>query len=663
FSSDNAAHAYYATLDALDFPQIGKAGDPYEPKYKIKPLWLTVAGRDGYWPIAKLGNEPANFAIRPTISWTLLFFTGILLAAIYLVYIWGGSIRANASGMVAFAPVKDASRSWVLCVFGWLVLGALLIIVLPTTSFPVSSRAWEIVGWLAVGLVLASCFLDLRRREVRPGAGAVWTRSCSWFIALSIVLAIVFAQARLPNTDEFLRRHIFLYRYTHLSSGVSPLLPLLFLLAGGLWWAWYSLKGLVVLDARRPRLPEKADLPLLTNPSFMMVSEAGNSGLLRLAKPLTHDFRVYLPPLAVAAIVFLLALERQNSLLIEALEGATYDRIYEVALAVVLFVLTATLLQLALTWVECRSLLRALDRFPLRRAFKELKEFSWHPIWSLSAGGLNDLNTLFTREIESLIHLYNTPKLLSLSPALDDSVRAAKRCVDDLRKDFGKIIGNEAPPPNGTLRERAARLLRAIWAGNYRDETNLIGKVEGLRTHLASVCGAALSFLATVWEKEYGLVLPEGVSNKAGDEKSAGSESAGAEVQIIEQFVCLIYANFIFMILRQIRNLLTIVAGLFVFAVLSLSSYPFVPSATIRSVMLVLFLGLATVAAVVYAQMHGDATLGRITDTSPGTLGGDFWLRMGSAVGLPLIGLLAYQFPQVNNLLFSWLQPAFQALK
>src|SRR5262249_8800070 len=51
-----------------------------------------------------------------------------------------------------------------------------------------------------------------------------------------------------------------LYRALHLTSGVSPLPPFLFLLAAGLWRAWYSLTALSFLDERRPQLPTIDDL-------------------------------------------------------------------------------------------------------------------------------------------------------------------------------------------------------------------------------------------------------------------------------------------------------------------------------------------------------------------------------------------------------------------
>jgi hypothetical protein len=60
--------------------------------------------------------------------------------------------------------------------------------------------------------------------------------------------------------------------------------------------------------------------------------------------------------------------------------------------------------------------------------------------------------------------------------------------------------------------------------------------------------------------------------------------------------------------------------------------------------------------------MHRDAILSRLTGTTPGELGADFYIKIGGFVVLPLISLLVSQFPDVNNFLFSWLQPALQTL-
>jgi len=74
---------------------------------------------------------------------------------------------------------------------------------------------------------------------------------------------------------------------------------------------------------------------------------------------------------------------------------------------------------------------------------------------------------------------------------------------------------------------------------------------------------------------------------------------------------------------------------------------------------------LALVAAVgyVYAQMHREVTLSRLTDTKEGELGPEFWLQFVGAGALPVLTLLAAQFPAISRVIYSLLQPALQSVK
>ncbi len=75
------------------------------------------------------------------------------------------------------------------------------------------------------------------------------------------------------------------------------------------------------------------------------------------------------------------------------------------------------------------------------------------------------------------------------------------------------------------------------------------------------------------------------------------------------------------------------------------------------------FVVVLVLTVLVYSQMSRDATLSYITNTNPGELGWDFWMRLvGFGIG-PLIGLLTTLFPSISDFVFSWLQPGVQALK
>jgi hypothetical protein len=76
-----------------------------------------------------------------------------------------------------------------------------------------------------------------------------------------------------------------------------------------------------------------------------------------------------------------------------------------------------------------------------------------------------------------------------------------------------------------------------------------------------------------------------------------------------------------------------------------------------------LFIVLGATIVVVYSQMHRDATLSHLTNTKPGELGTEFWLKLlGLGIG-PVLGLLTSVFPEFSDFFFSWLQPGLSSVK
>jgi hypothetical protein len=102
---------------------------------------------------------------------------------------------------------------------------------------------------------------------------------------------------------------------------------------------------------------------------------------------------------------------------------------------------------------------------------------------------------------------------------------------------------------------------------------------------------------------------------------------------------------------------------MFVFIVASLNVYPFEPRGMIGTLSIFLLIVIILVVISVFTQIRRDATLSQITNTKPGKLGGDIWLKIFQFGALPLLSLLAAQFPEVANFLFSWLEPALQTLR
>ena len=102
---------------------------------------------------------------------------------------------------------------------------------------------------------------------------------------------------------------------------------------------------------------------------------------------------------------------------------------------------------------------------------------------------------------------------------------------------------------------------------------------------------------------------------------------------------------------------------LFVATTLSVACYPFDPRPALSGMFLGVFVVIAAIVSFVYAEMHRDATLSHITNTNPGELGIDFWVKVITFGVWPVLGLLTALFPQITTFVTSWLQPGVQAIK
>jgi hypothetical protein len=180
----------------------------------------------------------------------------------------------------------------------------------------------------------------------------------------------------------------------------------------------------------------------------------------------------------------------------------------------------------------------------------------------------------------------------------------------------------------------------------------LIERFCGLQHVTASAAGRALDFLAERWEQD-----KEGQSQKARKEPDEVLQRRACE-----RFVCLVYVSFLLVVLMRIRSLTLAIGGMYILVWVGINSYPFQPRASIAALSAMLLLYIIAVVTTMFAQMHRDNTLSHLNNTTPGELGKDFWIRTISFAALPLFSYLAAQFPQVNHFLYSWLEPAIQAL-
>jgi hypothetical protein len=273
---------------------------------------------------------------------------------------------------------------------------------------------------------------------------------------------------------------------------------------------------------------------------------------------------------------------------------------------------------------------------------------------------------LTSRQMESLLHLR-------------ESLIAWQRNRDSEKPPF--ICGDESetgtPGTSGWIemidKTIGKREAFAKWYSMHWDESKARRVVELtlLQESLANTAGTMLTeVLIPAWRKESESFLmgPPAEAKESGKDKtdSPGAQSVARLPQHIrntEELVCLVYMAFIQNILGRMRSLVMGIICLFIAITVAISGYPFDPRPLLSGMVVVLFFILGSTIIVVYSQMHRDTTLSHLTDTKPGELGGDFWIKLIGFGAGPVLGLIASVFPEFTGFLFSWIQPGLGSLK
>ncbi len=657
--SGNLAAAGYAQFGLPSFLQPAEVtGDPQPWRAH---LWLAAVGREGYWPVAVLDDVPASvlratgkpqrtvravedgepelhsYSVHFSIGWTVLWMATLGLTSFmaFLLALPPNSTRSEILGR--FGAQSSPTRNCLLFAGSLLLLASQTVFLFPAIVWLgrfglLNEGLSEIThglgrvmacylisaGWLGV-----ACYQGFKKRG-SPRLASVGAFLCGAAIFLTLSLTSLQWSGKL-GTDL----GAFAYRYLNIGSGVSPALPLLFLLAAWVWWCWQSLTGVSATEEKHLVLPD------VNNFDERFVPEAYDRVRLKaLASPdewpwqslgaLPLGARIAVPALAAFVAILLLIHPWEIA---EAFESDTYKNTYWILLYSCLLLVCYLLTQIVALWLEFRELLQAIERLPFRRAFGNLKTLTWKPLWKLAGSGREEFRKLLREEVDVLRQVQNGETAGGLTKAIDDAKDATDKVSGEYDRKGGKV-------------------------------QQLFGE---LQTKIAKLASEALIYASEHWKRE--LYAPP--ARKLSEGAAAVSEPTADErtMRAVEHFLCLFYLNVIFVPLRRLQTLILAMAGVFVFVLISYSSYPFESRESFHAMLISIFFIISLVVGIVYGQMYANPLLARITNTKPGELGLDFWVRLGTFVFVPLLSLLSVQFPEINNFLFSWLQPALQSIK
>jgi hypothetical protein len=668
------------------------------------PVWLSVLGRDGYWPIAVLNNDTllmdgtrvtppstivklhsddAHYDLAPQkssqprqfsdallfglpLSWSvcLAFANALLLYQLFAIAI--GSDFTSSGLFAPFRQMADYPSQAVL-----LGINSAFVVMLPILLFSAAIAVpdvnyldhafrdfwvWAVIDAFAViALLLSFIFhkkdaaLDLRPGGIRAALVFVFALALLVAIALSTLFQ---SSTPVNNASIFLRM-------SHLTSGVSPLVPILFLFFGFYLWTWQALAGNILLANGRPLLPTYCGpqktfgwlKSTLTNPVSIRyglaraeyrISEEIAKRIIHIASPVCVAPRILILPLAVGfAARYLFP---ANKLPLLSMESHSYAIWINLALLIAFLLTTAEAVRLYLSWIELRRLLLALNLRHLRRTFSRLRNVGPRSLWSVSGTVQRIQFLFFSRQLDAARRLQNHTEfdLPRLCEAIEYgrrfSINTAEKVSAGSRWEMPIEFQNDSQVASSrvVLADAVAEVLNEILLPCWADE-NISLNLECSPTESGATGSERPSFDIPL--------------------------SKYPSIRAAEEFVCFHYIAFIQNVLARMRTMILSMIFLFVGVCLSISFYPFVPRTEIG---LWLTANLAVIAAAViyvYAGMERDETLSYITNTPPGRLSSEFYIKTATFLVGPVLGLLTTQFPAISESILGWLQPGLDALR
>jgi len=216
---------------------------------------------------------------------------------------------------------------------------------------------------------------------------------------------------------------------------------------------------------------------------------------------------------------------------------------------------------------------------------------------------------------------------------------------------------------------------QTIWSGGATLNRTLLQSLERLDC-ISPECPARLlrpiehNLPAVMATKRYETVGPQlkEINHAMNEIASAIAPrlNTGKAISLKEAQEEFIGARLVAFIRYQILHLKELVGFLglgFVCLLVAINVYPLHPHRTLVLWSTILFVILSAMALLVLANLDRDPLLSRLRRTHPGKLDSNFFIQLAYYGTIPLLALLASQFPTAGHYLFSWIGPLFQSLR
>lgn len=635
--------------------------------YDRAPLWFSMIGHGSFWPVALLNDghdrrSPINLPpLRQQPRAEALIFQPMSLSQ-YLMLLIAVGLSGLHAGKCLRLRMLDRIAPWyhshdkstrtpkLVLQFLISILGILITCLLyepPRSLAPSGELVPQLLSlglfatailFLVLAAVHVARMLLLPMTPTVNGQNQNGVTTDRWgavvvpvTMAISLVLWIVTWNLLHGPADAADGTAMFFdFRSSHPLSGASPVFPL-FLALNGLVLVLLSRICLFSFSSlTAPRLPNEVP-PSLNCPGPRAACEIMK--LLRwpiVGRSLRDKAKTIIAKLwlfgTIAVSVFMVAWSM--NLVPHMFEYQRSQIVLTVALYLVVVALLWDLTMAAVLWNRLKAgLLIPLESSSLRRGFNSISGLTWKSLWLMPQSPAVQYRAL-TRSME----------------------QASRTCMDPWA---------DAPVAGTSLRQSINQMWRSYSDGLYQDSIANFCKVQ---KRLAFMGQKLLLHLQQLWSNELSLITEP--DHRDGTTSSANAQSKPDLLTVIlEEWVALIYIHYIRLILVHIRTRLAISAMLYVLLVWAITSYPFINRHSL-TIGLCAILGVLAVTVIsTYASINRDPILSRTINERPDRLDLDFVWKTASMVGIPLLGLVASQFPEVSRFLFSWIEPGMSAIK
>jgi hypothetical protein len=590
---------------------------------------------------------------------------------------------------------------------------------------PVSIREIVLgVATLASGLV--ALLIEVRlvcrvaRRNNEGKRNLLVIHAIAWLACLSVPIC----WAVICGSDRHTAQHgvriydfvglSFAFRCLHPITGVSPLSPVLLLLSGWYGWALIQTWRLRVMGEARPVLPYAvsskeghywfvSDEDIRTDgdgPCLRLVDNMNSFHVIgRMHRPFLRGYGLGDTLVLTVYILSMLAFALFSPLIsLDDFLWQTWHHIsnpFELMVSLLLLPLVHLSLsgwvRLLLVWGSLKSeLLDRLEDLPIRSAFSRLRRAGWMAI--LSRVGIHDQRRDLERSLESMRMILRFRRDLGYVERhqwkdLESERDRIEEAMLNLHSDSKASVESTCTGPiiESTLDIVSEPVAASVPALSPKTAPGALAiskpTIALIEDDLGRFGSKLLEYVLVPYWRDQRVSLVESGDScdlpirarrrdstedlpRSPLELHAGcSHEEPPVILAAEEFVALRYMALIRTALGNLSYLVSFISLTFALAIMAWNSYPFQPRQFVDWIFTAILFVFSAGVVFVFAQLHRDPILSRVTDTRPNELGWDFFLRIISFGAVPVLTWVAYQFPDFGVSIYRFFQPGNSVFK